>query len=378
VYLSIGIIAWNEALAIPGLVESLSRQTVFKELCDRSLGCEIVVVPNGCTDKTAEAAEEALAKCFGLANECAKLGSPSWKVLPVAERGKLNAWNQFVHRISAREARFLLLLDADILFVQPETVWNMVSVLREEQKALVSVDTPMKRVAASTSAVGALSTSAGMITAAAPAQLCGQAYCIRAETARNIYLPKDLAACDDGFIKALVCTDCLTRPLTADRICLAPNAGHTFEAYTTPGAILRNQKRQVIGQTIVHILVDQYLPSLPYTDKLQLAATLREKDSSDPDWLKRRIALHVAEAKVPWRLYPQLLTHRFQHLRKLSFRRKILSLPGLLAGMAVSFVASWLAFRALKSGCTDYWPKARRKQASHPAAPLRHQKVNIN
>ena len=49
------------------------------------------------------------------------------------------------------------------------------------------------------------------MTGSASAQLCGQLYCIRAEVARNIYLPKDLCACDDGFIKALVCTDFLTQ-----------------------------------------------------------------------------------------------------------------------------------------------------------------------
>jgi hypothetical protein len=39
-----------------------------------------------------------------------------------------------------------------------------------------------------------LALSASQATQSAAAQLCGQHYCIRAEVARNIYLPKDLAA----------------------------------------------------------------------------------------------------------------------------------------------------------------------------------------
>ena len=59
------------------------------------------------------------------------------------------------------------------------------------------------------------------MTRAAHGQLCAQLYCIRAEVARNIYLPKDLAACEDGFIKALVCTDFLTHEVKPERVRLA-------------------------------------------------------------------------------------------------------------------------------------------------------------
>ena len=123
--------------------------------------------------------------------------------------------------------------------------------------------------------------------------MCGQLYCIRTEIARGIYLPKDLAACDDGFIKTLVCTDFLTRPTEPRRIRLAEAAEHTFEAYASPLAIVKNQKRQIMGQTIVHILVDGYLKTRPLAERSSLAETLQEKDRTDPMWLKRLIPEHL-------------------------------------------------------------------------------------
>ena len=49
-------------------------------------------------------------------------------------------------------------------------------------------------------------------------------------------------------------------------------ASHIFEAYTSPADILQNQKRQMIGQTVVHILVDKYLKSLPAADRTPYAS----------------------------------------------------------------------------------------------------------
>src|SRR3954452_17511930 len=134
----------------------------------------------------------------------------------------------------------------------------MLIALEQNARASVSVDRPCKDIQfkSNKSLRERLSLATSQATLSAEAQLCGQLYCIRAEVARKIYLPKDLAACEDGFIKALVCTDSLTRPLAPERIQVAEGAAHTFEAYTSFPVILRNQRRQIMGQTIVHILVD--------------------------------------------------------------------------------------------------------------------------
>lgn len=205
-----------------------------------------------------------------------------------------------------------------------------------------------------------ISIAAARLTQSADAQLCAQLYCIRSRVARNIYLPKDLAACEDGFPKALLRTDSLTHEVWPRRIRVAAAAEHTFEAYTSPVAILRNQKRQVIGQTIVHLLVDQHLNSLPLSERQNLAATLQAREAADPDWLKRLIHQHLGRTRFFWQLYPGLLSYRFKRLRQLTVARRLLCLPAAVAASCACLVSSFLGYRSLKAGCTDYWPKAQR------------------
>jgi len=202
--------------------------------------------------------------------------------------------------------------------------------------------------------------AAAEVTSSAQAQLCAQLYCIRAEVARNIYLPKDLFACEDGFIKQIVCTDFLTEEVFPGRIRLAEGAQHTFEAYTAPTAIFKNQKRQIIGQTLVHLLVDEYLQALPLPQRLQLAATIKEHERANPPWLKHLIRDHLRKKRFFWQLYPGLLTHRFNALARLTPLKRLRCLPAAAAGSLVTFVAAYLAHKTLRTGSTDYWPRAKR------------------
>jgi hypothetical protein len=364
VHISIGIIAWNEAETIGTVLGSVLGQTLFEQAGREGQTVEILVVANGCSDATGERAAETLAK---LHRSHPGAASIRWEVRNLEERGKLNAWNRFVHAFSARESGYLFLLDADIILRGRDTLLNMWRTLRETPEASVCVDTPRKAFAGGRGLVGnRLSTRASQITAAAPGQLTGQLYCIRSEVARNIYLPKDLPACDDGFIKALVCTDSLTAPLNNDRIVVARDAAHDFEAYTALRAVLRNQKRQIIGQTVVHILVDKHLPTLPLPARQRMAETLMHKDATDPDWLKRLIAEHVAERRFPWRLYPRLLTHRLKGLSKLGPAQRLACMPAAIAQLAVTLAASWMAYRFLRGGSIDYWPRAGRRGRQAP------------
>jgi hypothetical protein len=263
------------------------------------------------------------------------------------------------------------MMDADILLHKPETIWRMLQRLETDPQANVVVDQPRKDIAFKRrkSFRERLSLAAARTTLAGEAQLCAQLYGIRAETARNIYLPKDLAACEDGFIKALVCTDFLTHEIWPQRLVAAEGAEHTFEAYTSPAALLRNQKRQALGQTIVHVLVDRELNSLPLNQRLRMAETLKGRDAADPEWLKRLVAEHLKQVRFFWRLYPGLLTQRLRALSRLTFSKRLTSLPAACAGCGGTLLGSWLAFRALKRGCTDYWPKAQRFGFDRAALP---------
>lgn len=356
---SIGIIAWNEEQGIAGMLESLFQQSLFAELGKRGRRCEIICVTNGCSDRTPEVVAEIFTRQLAQHPDS---GSFSSRVINVAQRGKINAWNRFVHCFSARDAKYLFLMDADIFIHPRETLWNMVRTLEQNMEASVSVDLPRKDVEFKKRKTfwDRLSLGASQMSGSARGQLCGQLYCIRSEVARNIYLPKDLCACDDGFIKALVCTDFLMHQVWPWRIVAAPSAAHTFEAYVSPAGILRNQKRQIIGQTIVHVLVDNYLKKLPVAKRMKLADALSEKEKADPNWLKQLISEHIKRTKFCWRLYPDLLSYRFKRLAGLSWLKRIACFPTAAAGFFVALVTSFMAYTSLKNGATDYWPQAER------------------
>jgi hypothetical protein len=375
---SMAIFAWNEETSIQPMLESLFAQTLYTEFRRRDLHCEVVCVVNGCTDRTPEVVSEFFAK---QEREHPDRESFSCRVANLPERGKLNAWNRFVHDLSAREAGVLFMMDADIIIHRKETLWNMFQTLQTDREASVAVDRPCKDIQFKTqpSLSERVSLAMSHLTGSAEGQLCGQLYAIRAAVARNIYLPADLMACEDGFIKAMACTDCMTRPIGSERIRLAQGAEHTFEAYVSPADILRNQKRQMIGQTIVHVLVDKYLATLPLNKRKRLAESLQQKEAADPPWLKRLIGEHLRQTPWFWNLYPGLLGQRVRHWSRLKGWRRWSCAPAVAASVFVSLLASYLAWRALKAGATNYWPKAPRKlygtsisrqQEPHPATQV--------
>jgi glycosyltransferase involved in cell wall biosynthesis len=356
---SIGIIAWNEEQGIGAMLESVFQQSLFAELIKRGRRCEIICVTNGCTDRTPEVVAGIFARKSWEHPDAAGF---SCRVINVSARGKINAWNKFVHSFSARDAKYLFLMDADILIHPRGTLWNMVTTLETNFEASVSVDLPRKDISFKQRKTfwDRMSLGASQMTGSASGQLCGQLYCVRTEVARNIYLPRDLCACDDGFIKALVCTDFLMHQAWPWRIVAAANAAHTFEAYVSPAGIFRNQKRQMIGQTIVHVLVDDYLKKLPVAKRMKLAEALSAKEQADPNWLKQLIAEHLQRTRFCWQLYPGLLSHRFKRLASLSGFKRIACFPVALVGFFVALASSFMAHASLKKGATDYWPRAER------------------
>jgi glycosyltransferase involved in cell wall biosynthesis len=356
--ISIGILAWNEADSIETTLESLFQQSLFAHLEQRRLDCEVICVANGCTDNTAALA----AKLFRQkAGHHPARGAFACRTVSLPERGKVNAWNLFIHALSSKSARFLFVMDADILITKPDTLWNMYGALLDDSEANVAVDQPLKDIAFKTrkSLIDRVSLTASEMTQADGAQLTGQLYCIRADVARNIHLPRDLAACEDGFIKTIVCTDFLNRPSNPRRVIQAKEAAHVFEAYTSVGAVLRNQKRQMIGQTMVHVLAHHALRGLAQLDRADFASCLRQRDAEDSPWLKRLVSEHLDRTKYFWRLFPGILTFRLKRWAKLRGFKKLSGLPVALAGLFVTLVACWMARRFLMRGHTDYWPDTR-------------------
>jgi glycosyltransferase involved in cell wall biosynthesis len=366
VCVAIGIMAWNEERAIPAALASLFAQSLFGLLAARGERAEIVVLPNGCTDRTASVAEQTMAR---LRADHPHAEAITARVCELEQPGRNNAWNRFVHEFSAREARFIMMMDADILFHGEHTLRNMLGALERDPEAMVATDRAHKEIEFKPRKTlrDRLSLATTAMNRTNAACFSGQCYGMRAPIARNLYLPRDAGAPDDGFFKQVICTDFLTRPVNPRRVVLAPDAAHIFEAYTSPAEVFRNQRRQMIGQTIVHVLIE-HLKTRPHAERINLAATLRRLDSRDPDWLKRLLAQHVSRARFFWELFPGLLTFRLRRCWALGGWRRVTYLPAALAATGLTVAACWSAFRFLKRGNTHFWPKPSRGALLQQAA----------
>jgi glycosyltransferase involved in cell wall biosynthesis len=359
VTLSIGIMAWNEETSIGPMLASLFQQSVFAQLAARRERCEVICLANGCTDRTVAIAEEI---CARVEREHPARPGLSARVADIRQPGRNHAWNCFVHEFSAREAKFISLMDADIIFNRPDTVQRVLAELERNPRLGGASDWPCKNIVGKSrhSMRERLSLATSDMTGEIAGRLNGMMYCLRADIARNIYLPRDLGATDDGFFKTIICTDFLCAPLDTTKVVSVPGATHLYEPYLSFRDVLNNQKRQMIGQTTLYVIFE-HLRALPETERAHLAATMREHEARDPDWLKKLIDAHVARVRYFWRLFPGLLAFRWRRLGQLRGFRRVTHFPAAAAGFFITLIASWQAARFLRRGIVPFWPKTVRQ-----------------
>lgn len=356
--LSIGILAWNEESAIGPMLASLFNQTIFEHLAARGERCEIVCLANGCTDRTVAVAGEIFLR--QQREHPARRGLSAW-VADIPAPGRNQAWNRFVHEFSAREARFLCVMDADIVFNRPDTLELVLHELECHPHLGGASDTPVKNIGITgrPSLRERLSLATSEMTGTIAGRLNGMLYCLRAAIARNLYLPRDVVANDDGFFKAAICTNFFRAPLDPSKVVSVRAATHLYEPYLSWRDILNNQKRQMIGQTTVYVIVE-YLMSLPEAERAQLAHTLRQHEARDPDWLKKLINAHLSRTRFFWQLFPGILGFRWRRLGQMRGLRKLTHFPAAAAGFVVTIIACAQASRFLRRGVSTYWPKTAR------------------
>ena len=357
--LSIGIMAWNEEASIGPMLASLFGQTIFAHLEARGERVEVVCLANGCTDGTVAVA----GKIFTTMERehPARLGL-SARVEDITQPGRNNAWNRFVHEFTARGTRFICLMDADIAFDRPDTLQLVLTELESNPRLGGASDTPVKAVADRNRPTlrERLSLATSEMTGTIEGRLNGMLYCLRTNIARNLYLPLDVLVNDDGFFKEAICTNFFRAPSDPSKVVSVRAATHLYEPYLALRDVVNNQKRQMIGQATVHVMVE-YLLTLPERDRAQLAATLRRLDASDPDWLKKKINAHVARTGFFWRLFPGILGFRWRRLGRMRGWKRVTHFPAAAAGFGVTLVACWQAARFLRRGATNYWPKTGRQ-----------------
>ncbi len=357
--LSIGILAWNEEDSLGATLDSLFAQSIFGLLEKRGERVEIICLANACTDRTVPIAQETFTRM--LRTHAARAGLSAW-VADIREPGRNNAWNRFIHEFSAPESRFLCVMDADIVFNRPDTIELVLHALEADPRLGGASDWPVKTISlkARPSLRERLSLATSDMTGNIAGRLNGMFYCLRTAIARNLYLPRDLGANDDGFFKAAICTDFFRAPLDPTRVVSVRQATHLYLPYLALRDVINNQQRQMIGQTCVHVLVE-YLQTRPLAERTHLGATLQHLDATDPDWLKRLIQAHLAGVKYFWQLFPDLLSFRWRRLAQLRGKQRLTHFPAAAAGFCLTLIASWRAARFLRRGVAAFWPKTQRE-----------------
>ena len=298
--IAIGIMAYNEEKNISTTISSLSEQTLF-EMPAHSVA--VHVVPNGCRDATADRAREAL-DCFSKKHPRASVA-----VNEVAQAGKANAWNHFVHGFSAPDAEALLLLDADIQFGERECLARVVDALVANPQAVVAVDLPLKDITAKTnlSLREKMSVSASQLQVAGTPKIAGSLYLARAAALRGFWMPLGLIV-EDGFVKAMLLTDSFRKPEDTGAIVRAAGATHYFEAVTGFQAWFKHERRLVNG-TAVNILLFAFIVDLVQKGK-NPGDVIRTNNESNPAW--------VADLAKSYRgVLPGAAEFVFQPLQKL-------------------------------------------------------------
>lgn len=348
--ISVGILAWNEAGAIERTLRSLFQQTALQAESADPPGCawEIVVVPNGCTDNTAAVSSRALADLVARTNP-----DIAWRVCEVAESGKSNAWNRFVHEFSAPGADLIALLDADIEFGERTTLANAVTALTSDPRAVAAVDLPLKDAVKKRemSFLERISVRASGDLAQRHAELCGQFFVARADALRRIWMPKGLSV-EDGFLGAMLVTNCFREPADHRRIIRAEGATHYYETLASIRAIYRHELRLVIGTALNCYLLWDFL--IFATDPAGDGAgeLIRRRLERDPAWYEKLMA-NAIRTRGWWVLPRGMLFRRFARKRLSPGAKGLLKA---LVGFAVDLPVCVAANRRLKRlDSIGYW-----------------------
>jgi glycosyltransferase involved in cell wall biosynthesis len=352
--ISIGILAWNEESVIENTLSSLFRQSAFQVTSDllSEAEWEIIVVPNGCSDGTAAVARRVLAKLVGQAVN----PKIAFAVHELKESGKSNAWNHFIHEYSSKQAELILMIDADIEFGELETISNTVKALLQNPRAVVAVDQPLKDVVKKTkkTLLEWFSVTASSVSTSGTPGIAGSFFCARTEALRQIWMPKGLSV-EDGFLRAMIVTDCFRSAADEAKIIRAENASHYYETLTSFRAIFRHELRMVIGTAVNCYLTWDFLlfatdPSGPGAGVL-----IRNKTEKDPSWYPMLIDNSIKNHGF-WVLPRGMLFSRFSRFK----RYRGLGLVKCTLVVAVGFLLDLPVFiaanrRLKKGGIVGYW-----------------------
>lgn len=349
-FITIGILAYNESETIAQTVESLFQQSVFHVPDEHHW--QVVIVPNGCTDNTAAVAEEALVKAIAAAPR----DSLSHSVHSLARGGKSNAWNELIHSIAAPETDVFVMIDADIEFGEPDTIRNSLRCLVQNPHAMAVCDLPLKDFTRKRNLtfVERLSARASRVDSASPVGIAGSFYCARAAILRSVWMPVGLSV-EDGFLAAMLTTDFFRSEPDPSRIVRAPNATHYFTGLTQVRAVVQHEVRLVIGTMLNAYLCWDALMFLTDPKGPGAGPLVKALNENKPDWYARMMSNQMS-IRGRWLFSSAMVFRRFGRLRNRPLLQRVKQLPWATMAFAFDVLVFWLANQKMRSGrAIGYW-----------------------
>lgn len=338
--ITIGMLAYNEAAVIEQTLVSLFAQTLFAASAPTTMEVELVVVANGCTDDTADIARATLS---ALTNP-STAAPVSWRVEELERPGICHAWNRYVHDFADPRAEHVFVMSADIELLAPTTLASMVAALSDAPDVWATTDQPIKDTLLESRGglLRLLSARIGQLSGRGtepgqPSWLCGQLYCVRGSIIRRLWLPNELPVGEDSLLYDLIVSDRLLEPARPERVLLAADATHRFEAYTTLASLLRHERWLIAGAIIRAEMLEDLRREMAEAGA-DAASIIARRDAVEPGWLAALLDRSVAR-RGRWLVPNALLWRRFRVLRSKAWHQLLLLAP--LAFIA--FVADFLA-----------------------------------
>jgi glycosyltransferase involved in cell wall biosynthesis len=345
--ISIGMPAYNEAQRIGHTIRCVFSQTLFRDPPPGAT-IELVVVPNGCKDDTAEVARRTIAEELPRMQGSPGAGRVAARVEELKEPGKSNAWNRYVHDLADQSADFVFNLDSDILFNHERALRMVLDKLIATPEAYCAVGKPMKDVAfkKDKSLADRISLLASSTGEDGPATIAGSLYVIRGPIIRRIWMPVGLLT-EDGFLRAMLITDFFTnKDGNTNRVVREPGASQIFEAVRSPRGVFKHSRRLLVGARINACIYDK-LWALPKGE--DAGSWSKRQTDANPRWLPDLVKERIA-GKGSWVMQPGLLTKRLKGLAHKPLWKAALHLPIVLALLPFDFAVLWSANNAVRRG----------------------------
>jgi glycosyltransferase involved in cell wall biosynthesis len=330
---TIGVLARNEAARIGDLLDDVARQTL---LSAPDIDIAIVVVANGCSDRTAEVARVR----FG----DGRFAGVSTAVHELEKPGKSNAWNELVHSIASEGTDFLFFLDGDIRIPSENSMLLVVRALIDSSQAVVAVDRSVKDLELEhPKRFSEWLIKKGTGTANDTRQaIAGAFYCVRYSAVAGIWLPIGLPG-EDGFLRAMLLTSSFSHDEDMSLHVFVQNACHVFESLRDARSVIRHNVRLAIG-TAINIALFGELRRVRAAGE-DVAEYIRRRNQVDPAWVNELIARRLKTTYFP--LQPRFLLRRLQQPRSWSSVR---AFAVAVFGTAFDAVVFFEATRMMRRG----------------------------